>query len=144
MGTMDELGQIEILLAEDNPVDAEMTMRALQKHHLANKVHWVRDGAEALAYLFGTGTYANHGNGIPKLILLDIKMPKADGIDVLKRLRADERTRLLPVRGHDFLHAGPRHHRELPARREQLRGEAGAVRRLRRDRQRGRLLLGAG
>src|SRR5258706_6775064 len=97
MGTMDELGQIEILLAEDNPVDAEMTMRALQKHHPANRGHWVRDGAEAPAYLFGTGAYADRGNAIPKLVLLDIKMPKVDGIDVLKRLRADERTRLLPV-----------------------------------------------
>ena len=97
MGTMNELGQIEILLAEDNPVDAEMTLRALQKHHIANKVHWVRDGAEALAYLFGTGAYAGRGDGNPKLVLLDIKMPKVDGIDVLRRLRADERTRLLPV-----------------------------------------------
>ena len=97
MGTMDELGQIEILLAEDNPVDAEMTLRALQKHHLANKVHWVRDGAEALDYLFGTGAYAGRGDANPKLVLLDIKMPRVDGIDVLKRLRADERTRLLPV-----------------------------------------------
>src|SRR6202008_4215493 len=88
--------QIEILLAEDNPADAEMTLRALQKHHLANKVHWVKDGAEALDYLFATGAYAQRA-GLPNLILLDIKMPKVDGIDVLRRLRADERTRLIPV-----------------------------------------------
>lgn len=97
MGTMEELGTIEILLAEDNPLDAEMTMRALHKHRLANKVHWVRDGAEALDYLFGTGEYAGRDLTLPKLVLLDIKMPRIDGIDVLKRLRADERTRYIPV-----------------------------------------------
>jgi two-component system response regulator len=74
-----------------------MTLRALQKHHLANKVHWVRDGAEALDYLFASGAYAGRDISLPKLVLLDIKMPKVDGIDVLKRLRADDRTRLIPV-----------------------------------------------
>ena len=97
MGTMQELGTIEILLAEDNAIDAEMTLRALQKHHLANKVHWVRDGAEALDYLFASGAYAGRDISLPKLVLLDIKMPKVDGIDVLKRLRGDDRTRLIPV-----------------------------------------------
>ena len=97
MGTMNELGQIEILLAEDNPADAELTLRALQKHHLANKVHWVRDGAEALDYLFGTGEYVGRDLTLPKLVLLDIKMPKVDGIEVLTRMREDERTRLVPV-----------------------------------------------
>ena len=97
MGVMQELGTIEILLAEDNALDAEMTMRALQKHHLANKVHWVRDGAEALDYLFGNGAYAGRDITMPRLVLLDIKMPRVDGIDVLKRLRADERTKVLPV-----------------------------------------------
>ena len=97
MGTMQEIGTIEILLAEDNALDAEMTMRALQKHHLANKVHWVRDGAEALDYLFGSGEYAGRDITMPRLVLLDIKMPRVDGIDVLKRLRADDRTKFLPV-----------------------------------------------
>ncbi len=97
MGTMDEFGQIEILLAEDNPFDAELTLRALEKNHLANKVHWVKDGAEALDYVFGTGAYAGREVRLPNLVLLDIKMPKIDGIDVLRRLRADERTRLIPV-----------------------------------------------
>jgi CheY-like chemotaxis protein len=91
MGSVETWSQIEILLAEDNPADAEMTLRALQKHHLANKVHWVKDGAEALDYLF------NPERKLPNLILLDIKMPKVDGIDVLRRVRADERTRLIPV-----------------------------------------------
>ena len=97
MGVMQELGTIEILLAEDNPLDAEMTLRALQKHHLANRVHWVRDGAEALDYLFGQGEYAGRAIDLPRLVLLDMRMPKVDGIDVLKRLRADERTRFIPV-----------------------------------------------
>jgi two-component system, response regulator len=97
MGTMHDIGTIEILLAEDNALDAEMTMRALQKHHLANKVHWVRDGAEALDYLFGKGAYAGRDINMPRLVLLDIRMPKVDGIDVLKRLRADDRTKHLPV-----------------------------------------------
>ena len=97
MGAMQELGTIEILLAEDDALDAEMTLRALHKHHLANKVHWVRDGAEALDYLFGKGEYAGRDTTLPRLVLLDIKMPRVDGIDVLKRLRADERTRFLPV-----------------------------------------------
>ena len=91
MGSVEDWSQIEILLAEDNPADAEMTLRALQKHHLANKVHWVKDGAEALDYLF------NPERKLPNLILLDIKMPKVDGIDVLRRVRADERTRVIPV-----------------------------------------------
>ena len=97
MGQMEEIGNIEILLAEDDAVDAEMTMRALQKHRLANKVHWVRDGAEALDYLFASGAYAGRDVTLPKLVLLDIKMPRVDGIDVLKRMRADERTKLIPV-----------------------------------------------
>jgi CheY-like chemotaxis protein len=82
---------IEILLAEDNAEDAEMTMRALKRHNLGNKVRWVKDGAEALDYLFG-------GAGRPpKLVLLDIKMPKVDGIEVLRRLKADAATRNIPV-----------------------------------------------
>jgi two-component system, response regulator len=97
MGSVEDWSQIEILLAEDNSLDAELTLRALQKHHFANKVHWVKDGEEALDYLFATGPYAGREGGLPNLILLDIKMPKVDGIDVLRRLRGDERTRLIPV-----------------------------------------------
>ena len=93
---MASLEQIEILPVEDSAEDAEMTLRALQKHHLANKVHWVKDGAEALDYLFATGAYAQRA-GLPNLILLDIKMPKVDGIEVLRRLKADPTTRAIPV-----------------------------------------------
>jgi CheY-like chemotaxis protein len=90
--------QVEILLVEDNPRDAEMTLRALRKRNLANAVHWVKDGAEALDFMFREGAYADRArNHAPKIVLLDIKMPKADGIEVLRRLKADERTRRVPV-----------------------------------------------
>ena len=85
---MSQFEQIEILLVEDNPEDAEMTMRALRKRNLANHVHWVRDGEEALEYLFCTGRYAGRDmNYPPRLVLLDIKMPKVDGIEVLRRVK---------------------------------------------------------
>jgi len=82
--------QIEILLVEDNPNDAEMTLRALRRNNLVNRVHWVKDGAAALDLLFSNEKK-------PKLVLLDLKMPKIDGIEVLRRLKADESTRALPV-----------------------------------------------
>ena len=81
--------RVEILLAEDNATDAEMTLRALRRNNLANKVHWVKDGEEALAFM----ARVPH----PKLILLDIKMPKVDGIEVLRRLKADAGLRVVPV-----------------------------------------------
>ena len=90
--------QVEILLAEDNSEDAEMTMRALRRHHLANQVRWVKDGAEALDYLFCRGQYVGRDpSRPPKLVLLDIKMPKIDGIEVLRQLKADPTTRSIPV-----------------------------------------------
>ena len=90
--------QVEILLAEDNPEDAEMTLRALRRNNLANKLHWVKDGAEALDYLFCTGEYAGRdASRPPKLVLLDIKMPKVDGIEVLRRLKANAATHSIPV-----------------------------------------------
>ena len=80
--------QLEILLVEDNPQDAEMTMRALSKRNLANHVHWVKDGEEALEYLFCRGQYAGRDPARPpKLVLLDIKMPKVDGIEVLRQVK---------------------------------------------------------
>jgi two-component system response regulator len=95
---MHESGPIEILLVEDNPRDAEMTLRALKRSNLANKVHWVKDGAEALDYMFCQGEYAGRDPArAPRLVLLDIKMPKVDGIEVLRRLKSDERTRRAPV-----------------------------------------------
>lgn len=89
---------VEILLVEDNPRDVEMTMRALKKHNLANKVHVVKDGAEALDYLFATGAYANRDrNPVPKVVLLDLKLPKVSGLEVLKKVKSDERTQTIPV-----------------------------------------------
>ncbi len=87
-----------ILLVEDNPDDELLTLRALKKNSVFNKVVVARDGAEALDYLFGEGAYAGRDTSdVPQLVLLDLKLPKVDGLEVLKRLRADERTRLLPV-----------------------------------------------
>jgi len=87
-----------ILLVEDNPDDTALTLRALSKHHVKNPVIHVEDGAAALDYLFGTGEFAGRDMSIqPQVVLLDLKLPKLDGLDVLTRLRADERTRLLPV-----------------------------------------------
>lgn len=90
---------IEILLVEDNQTDVEMTLAALKTRNLANKVHVLRDGAEALAYIMNhvdcrPGQAEQH---YPKVILLDLKLPKIDGLEVLKRIRADERTKSVPV-----------------------------------------------
>ncbi|MBI2748062.1 MAG: response regulator, partial [Burkholderiales bacterium] len=79
------------------PADAELAMRALRKGKLANHITWVKDGAEALEFIFRTGAYAGRPDQTPKLILLDLKLPKVDGIEVLKRVKADERTRVIPV-----------------------------------------------
>ena len=87
-----------ILLVEDNPDDETLTLRALKKGKIYNKIIVARDGAEALEYLFGTGQYAGRDTSDqPQLILLDLKLPKVDGLEVLKQLRADARTSLLPV-----------------------------------------------
>jgi CheY-like chemotaxis protein len=87
-----------ILLIEDNEDDVELTLRALKMNHILNEVVVARDGIEALDYLFGTGSYSGRDTGIlPAVTLLDLKLPKIDGFEVLRRIRADERTRLLPV-----------------------------------------------
>ena len=87
-----------ILLVEDNPDDEMLTLRALKKNNIVNEVIVVRDGAEALEYLFGTGQYVKRDLSImPAVILLDLKLPKVDGLEVLRRMRADDRTRRLPV-----------------------------------------------
>ena len=89
---------VEILLVEDNPTDAELTMVALKEYNLANKLVWVKDGAEALDFLFATGAYAKRSiENVPKVILLDLRLPKVDGMEVLRRIKVDERTRLIPV-----------------------------------------------
>jgi two-component system response regulator len=88
----------KILLVEDNPDDEALTLRALRKNNIANEVVVARDGAEALDYLFGTGAFAGREAGDkPQVILLDLKLPKVDGLEVLRRIRADDRTKLLPV-----------------------------------------------
>ncbi|MBZ5663311.1 MAG: response regulator [Acidobacteriia bacterium] len=90
--------QIEILLVEDNPDDVELTLHALRKENLANNIHVVRDGEEAVEFLFCSGSDAGHSLEHPlKLILLDLKLPKVDGMEVLKRLKADPRTKTIPV-----------------------------------------------
>jgi two-component system, response regulator len=89
---------VEILLVEDNPRDVEMTLRALRKRKLANNVYVAKDGAEALDFLFATGAHvARNPNHTPKVVLLDLKLPKVSGLEVLKKLKADERTRTIPV-----------------------------------------------
>jgi len=88
----------DILLVEDNRNDAELALRALAKARVANDVHVVRDGAEALEFLFGEGAYAGRaGSPLPRVILLDLKLPKVDGLEVLRRVKGDERTKLVPV-----------------------------------------------
>ena len=89
---------IEILLVEDNPRDVEMTLRALRKHNLANKVHVVNDGAEALDFIFFRGAYAHREpDQAPKVVLLDLKLPKVSGLEVLRAVKGNEQTRPIPV-----------------------------------------------
>ncbi len=91
-------GKLEILLVEDNTSDAELCLRALKKYNLANKLFWVKDGAEALDYIFATGAYADRNiENLPNVILLDLRLPKVDGLEVLKKIKSDERTKLIPV-----------------------------------------------
>jgi|SRR5690625_211810 len=90
--------EAEILLVEDNASDAEMTIRALRKNKLDNSLLHLTDGTEALDYLYARGQYTGRSQSrFPKVILLDLKMPKLDGLDVLKRLKSDDRTKLIPV-----------------------------------------------
>jgi two-component system, response regulator len=90
--------EVEILLVEDNDQDAEMTLRALKKQNLANNVHRVEDGQQALNFLFAMGPYSDRNiNNGPRVVLLDLKLPKVDGLEILRRVKADERTRMIPV-----------------------------------------------
>jgi CheY-like chemotaxis protein len=89
---------IEILLVEDNPHDEELALHALHRHKLTNRIEVVRDGAEALDFVFCKGAYSNRDiNDSPKIILLDLKLPKVDGLEVLKTIKEDERTKKIPV-----------------------------------------------
>ncbi len=90
-------GEIEIVLVEDNPSDAELMIRALKKHNLANRIVLLKDGAEALEFLFAERGTGQQGPFAPRVVLLDIKLPKVDGLEVLRRMKSDERTREIPV-----------------------------------------------
>jgi CheY-like chemotaxis protein len=95
---MPAIGEVEILIVEDNPQDAELMLRALKKNNLANHVHHVKDGAEALDFLFATGEYSTRRiENPPKVVFLDLKLPKVDGLEVVQRIKADERTKMTPV-----------------------------------------------
>lgn len=95
---MNEPGVVDILLVEDNPRDIELTVRALKKRNLANQLYVVEDGAEALDFIFGRGPYEQQGAvNSPKVVLLDLKLPKLSGLEVLEAIRADERTNAIPV-----------------------------------------------
>lgn len=88
---------VDILLVEDNPADAELTIRALKRKNLANNLIWLKDGADALDFIFSTDRYAERGNSHPKLVLLDVKLPKVDGIEVLRRVKTDKGTNTIPI-----------------------------------------------
>lgn len=98
MDNAQPFNEVEVLLVEDNPSDAELTMRALKKRNLANKLFHAKDGAEALDFVFAQGPFLNRRVEYgPKVVLLDLKLPKVDGIEVLKRIKSDERTKRIPV-----------------------------------------------
>lgn len=89
---------VEILFIEDNPHEAELAIRSLKKHNLGNMLKHIDDGAEALDFIFATGAYSDRKTSLnPKLIILDLKLPKVDGLEILRRLKSDERTRIIPV-----------------------------------------------
>jgi two-component system response regulator len=95
---MSEPNALEILLVEDNPQDAELTVRTLRKHNLANKLHVVEDGADALDFIYCRNKYAQRDiSHSPKIVFLDLKLPKVSGLEVLRQLKGDEKTRSIPV-----------------------------------------------
>ena len=137
---MDGLGRI--LLVEDDPKDIDLTLAALEEYKLANEVVVVRDGAEALDYLHMRGNYRSRARENPAVVLLDLKLPKVDGLEVLQEMRSDEKAEAHPRRGAHLLPRRKGHGGELQARRERLRGEAGRLPRVRQRRQGARRLLG--
>jgi two-component system, response regulator len=94
---MEQVDEVDILLVEDNPMDAELTMHGLQAEKLANRITWLKDGEEALNYLFRRGEFAERADTHPRLVILDLKMPRVDGIEVLREMKANEATKRIPV-----------------------------------------------
>ncbi|MEW6689188.1 MAG: response regulator [Pseudomonadota bacterium] len=95
---MRKWNEVQVLLVEDNPTDAELCMAALGEYRLGNRLEWVKDGAQALEFLFGEGAYAERGtNHQPRVVLLDLRLPKVDGLEVLRQIKGDERTKWIPV-----------------------------------------------
>jgi len=94
---MEEIEQIDILLVEDNPIDAELAMHGLRRDGVANRITWLKDGEEAIDYLFRRGVYQERVDSGPRLVILDLKMPRLDGIGVLKLIKGNEATRRIPV-----------------------------------------------
>jgi len=131
-----------ILLAEDDPKDVELALKALGKHNLANEVQVVRDGAEALDYLFRRGEYATRPSGPPAVVLLDIKMPKVDGIEVLRQIRADADLEYDARGNPDVLTRRSRHPGELSTGHQRLRRQAGRLWGLHGGSEGARLVLG--
>lgn len=92
------MNSVEILLVEDNDNDAELAIRALRKNNMANSIIHIKDGPEALDYIFSTGAYGNRGiENIPRIILLDLKLPKLTGLEILEKIKSDNRTKMIPV-----------------------------------------------
>ena len=95
---MSQSTHVEILMVEDNPTDAELTTRTLTEYHLANNLVWVKDGEQALDFLFARGDYRGRNiKNVPRVVLLDLRLPKVDGMEVLRAIRGDERTKEIPV-----------------------------------------------
>lgn len=94
---MNEYEHVEILLVDDSPLDAELAIRGLKEHNLANNVVWVKDGEQALDYVYRRGRFEGRSGAGPRLILLDLKMPKVDGIEVTRTIKGDEKTRHIPI-----------------------------------------------
>ena len=122
----------EILLAEDNPTDAELTIRALRKSGMGVEIMWVQDGEEALQFMQRSGKYAERTNGDPRLVLLDLKMPKVDGLEVLAKLKADPALCAIPVGNHDVERPAIGFGQKLRVTRQQLHRKAGRFREIHR------------
>jgi two-component system response regulator len=92
------LNEVEVVLVEDNPNDAELAIRALKEYNFANKLMWLKDGVEALDFIFAQGQYTDRSvEEVPKVILLDLKLPRVDGLEVLEKIKSDTRTKSIPV-----------------------------------------------